>query len=93
MNIYSDLSHSTIRYLKDTKFNFRNLLIMTGDFNIWDSLWDSSYNHHSSISDNLIAIADSFDLSLSVSTDCVPTRYFLQLKSLSVDLRREPCIR
>ena len=75
MNIYSDLSHSTIRYLKDTEFNFWNLLIMTGDFNIWDSLWDSSYNHHSSISNDLIAIADSFNLSLLFSTDYVPTRY------------------
>jgi len=46
-----------------------------GDFNIWDSLWDPSYNHHSSISDNLFAIADSFNLILSCSTDQVLTRY------------------
>ena len=46
-----------------------------GDFNIWDSLWDSSYNHHSSISDDLFAITDSFNLSLSCPTDQVPTRY------------------
>ena len=65
MNIYSDSSYSVIKYLKDTEFNIQNLLIMTGDFNIQNSLWDLLFNHHSSISDNLLAIADSFNLSLS----------------------------
>jgi len=48
---------------------------MTGDFNICDSIWDSSFPHHSSINDNLIIIADSFNLDLSIPTDQVPTRY------------------
>ena len=48
---------------------------MIGDFNIHDSLWNLSYIHHSSISNNLFAIADSFNLSLSYPTDQVPTRY------------------
>jgi len=34
MNIYSDSSHSVIKYLKDTKSNIQNLLVITGDFNI-----------------------------------------------------------
>jgi len=34
-----------------------------------------SYNFHSSISDDLFAIADSFNLFLSFSMDQVPTRY------------------
>ena len=38
MNIYSDSSHSAIKYLKDMEFNLRNLLIITGDFNIRNSL-------------------------------------------------------
>jgi len=38
MNIYSDASHSTLKYLKDTEVNINNLLIMTGDFNIRDRL-------------------------------------------------------
>jgi len=38
MNVYSDSSHSTLKYLKDTKVNVPNLLIMTGDFNIRDSI-------------------------------------------------------
>jgi len=38
MNIYSDSSHSALKYLKDTKANICNLLIMSGNFNIRDSL-------------------------------------------------------
>jgi len=34
MNIYSDSSHSVIKYLKNTEFNIQNLLVMTKDFNI-----------------------------------------------------------
>ena len=75
MNIYSDSSHSVLKYLKDTEVNILNLLIMTGDFNIRDSLWDLSFPHHSAISDDLLIIADSFNLDLSSPTHCVPTRY------------------
>ena len=38
MNIYSDSSQSALRYLKDTKVNILNFLVMTGDFNIRDNL-------------------------------------------------------
>ena len=75
MNIYSDSSHSTLKYLKDSEANIPNLLIMTSDFNIYDSIWNSSFPHYSSISNNLIIIADSFNLDLSILTDQVPTRY------------------
>ena len=75
MNVYSDSSHSALRYLKNTKVNINNLLIMTGNFNIRDSLWDPSFPHHSSISDDLIIIADSFNLDLSTPTNPIPTRY------------------
>jgi len=75
MNIYSDSSHSALKYLKDTEINIDNVLLITGDFNIRDSLWDSSFPHHFSISDNLIIIADSFNLALSTPTNPCPTRY------------------
>ena len=75
MNVYSDSSHSVIKYLKDMEIKIHNLLVMTGDFNIRDSLWDPSFLHHSSISDNLIIIADSFNLNLLTSINQVPTRY------------------
>ena len=38
MNIYLDSFHSAIKYFKDTEVNICNLLVMTGDFNIYDSL-------------------------------------------------------
>ena len=75
MNIYSDASHSTLKYLKNTEMNINNLLIMIGDFNIRDQLWDPSFSHHASISDDLLIIADSFNLDLSIPTNPVPTKY------------------
>ena len=75
MNIYSDSSHFALKYLKDTEANIRNLLIMTGNLNIMDSLWDLSFPHHSTISDDLLIIADLFNLDLSSPTNQVPTRY------------------
>jgi len=75
MNVYSDSSHSALKYLKDTEININNVLLMTGDFNIRDSLWDLSFPFHSSISDDLIIIADSFNLALSTPINPCPTRY------------------
>ena len=75
MNVYSDLSHTALKYLKDTEVCIWNLLIMIGDFNICDSLWDPLFLHHSSISDDLLIIADLFNLELSNPTNQVPIRY------------------
>jgi len=75
MNIYSNAFHSALKYLKDTEVNINNLIIMTGDFNIRDSLWDPSFPHHSSINDNLFILADSFNLDLLTPTNPIPTRY------------------
>ena len=75
MNIYSDSSHLALKYFKDTKVNINNVLLMTGDFNIRDSLWDLSVPHHSSISDDLIIIADLFNFALSTPINPCPTRY------------------
>jgi len=88
MNIYSDSSHSALKYLKDTEVNIPNLLIMTGDFNIRDSIWDLSFPYHSAISDNLMIIADSFNLDLSFPTYHVPTRYsdMVSESNLIIDL-------
>ena len=48
---------------------------MTRDFNIRDRFWNSSFPHHSSISNDLFIIADLFNLKLSTPTNPVPTRY------------------
>ena len=75
MNIYSDSSHLALKYLKDIEVSIDNVLVMTGDFNIRDSLWDSTFPYHSSISDNLLIITDSFHLALLMPTDPYSTRY------------------
>jgi len=75
MNIHSDASHSALKYFKNTEVSINNLLIMTGDFNIRDSLWDSSFPYHSSISNDLIVIVDLFNLELLIPINSVPTRY------------------
>jgi len=64
-----------LKYLKDTEVNINNVLIMMGNFNICDSLWDPSFQFHFSISDDLIMIADSFNLALSLLTNLGPTRF------------------
>ena len=73
INIYSDSSQSALKYLKDTKVNISNILIMTGDFNIRDSFWDLLYLYHSTHSDLLLDIMDSLSLRLSYYTNS--TRY------------------
>ena len=75
LNVYSDSLHSALKYLKDTEVNISNVLLMIGDFNIRDNLWDPSFPFHASISDNLIMIADSFNLSLLSLTNPGPTRF------------------
>ena len=75
LNVYSDSSHTALKYLKDTEVNIDNIILMTGDFNIRNILQDPSFPFHSSVSDDLIIIADSFDLALSNPTNPCSTRY------------------
>ena len=75
INIYSDSSHTALKYFKDTKVNLSNLLIMAGDFNIRDSFWDPAFPHHSHLCDDLLIVANSFNLELSCPTNNIPTRY------------------
>jgi len=75
INIYSDSSQLALKYLKDTETNIYNVIIMTGDFNIRDNLWDSNFPFHSIHSDILFDIADSFSLAISKPTKNFPTRF------------------
>ena len=73
--VNSDAFQSALKYFKDTEVNINNLILMTGDFNIRDSLWDPSFPHHFFISNDLFILADLFNLDLSTPTDSIPTRY------------------
>jgi len=75
INVYSNLSQSALKYLKDTEVNIPNTIIMTGDFNIRDSIWDPNYLFHLYNSDLLFDIADFFSLSISNPIENVPTRF------------------
>ena len=75
INMYSDSSHTTLKYLKNTEVNLLNLIIIAGNFNIRNSIWDLVFPHHSIFSDDLMIVADFFNLELLSSTHNVPTRY------------------
>ena len=75
MNVYFNSPYTALKYLKDIEVNIDNILVMTRDFNIRDSLWDSSFPYHSSISNDLMIIANSFNLTLSMPTNPSPTRF------------------
>ena len=75
MNIYSDSSQTALKYLKNTKANINNVLIMTGDFNIRNSTQNPLFPHHLVYNDTLMNIADSLSTCLSKSTNQVSTRY------------------
>ena len=84
INIYSDLLQSALKYFKNTEVNVHNVLIITDDFNIRDSRWNSHFLYYSIFSDLLFDITDSLSLGLSVSTNCVSTRYLDNSQGLNL---------
>jgi len=75
VNVYSYLSQTALKYLKDTEANINNVLILMEDFNIKDNIWDPNFLYHFIHSDLLTNIADSMNLCMSKSTNQVLTRY------------------
>ena len=75
INVYSNSSQLVLKYLKDTEVNISNVIIMTGDFNIRDSIWNSNFLFHSCYSDSLFDIADPFSLNISKPIENVPIRF------------------
>ena len=73
--IYSDLLQTALKYSKNTKANISNILIIIGDFNIRDNIWDLNFSYHSIHSDFLTDITNSMNLYISGPTNQVPTRY------------------
>ena len=75
MQRHSDSSQLALKCLKDTEANINNIIIMIGNFNIRDNLWDFNYPYHSIHRILLFDIADLFRLGLSEPTNYCPTRY------------------
>ena len=67
INMYSNNHQAALKYLKDTKANLCNVLIIADDFNIRNKNWDSLYSLYSIYSNFLFDVVDSFDLKLSSS--------------------------
>ena len=89
INVYLDNQQNALKYLKNTKVNLNNILIMTEDFNIRDSDWNPSYSHYLSYSDILREIADNLNLDLSTPINPVSTQYVdnSQNSNLVIDLK------
>ena len=75
INIYLDSSQSALKYLNDTEVNTSSVPIITGDFNIGDSIWNPDFPHHLLHSNILFKVADSLYLELSKPTEYFLTRY------------------
>ena len=88
LNVYLDNQQNALKYLKNTKVNLNNILIMTEDFNIRDSDWNPLYSHYLSYSDILREIADNLNLDLSTPINPVSTQYVdnSQNSNLVIDL-------
>jgi len=66
INIYSNDHQLALKYLKNTKANLHNVLVMAVDFNIRDYGWYSSYLFYLVHNNLLLDIADFFNLKLLV---------------------------
>ena len=75
LNVYLDNQQNALKYMKNTKINLNNILIITEDFIIRDSDWNPSYSHYLSYSDILREIADNLNLDLSTPINPVSTQY------------------
>ena len=69
------MSQITLKYLKNIEAAINNVLIMIGNFNICDSLWDPNYLFHLSHSNLLFDITDFLNLGLLHSINLISTRY------------------
>jgi len=66
LNVYLNNYQSALKYLKNTKANLQNILIIASNFNIKDNIWNSLYPFYLIHSDFLFDIADSLGLKLFI---------------------------
>ena len=70
-----DSNQLALKYLKNTKVNICNVLIMTSDFNIGDINWDQDYFFYSVHSNLLLDVANTLNLPFFHPTHSFPTKY------------------
>jgi len=75
INVYSDSNQTALQVLRNNTRNIGTTVVMTGDFNIRDSDWDPNIQYHSIHMEDLMTIADSLDLELTMSINPGPTRF------------------
>ena len=75
INVYSDSNQIAIQALCDCIRDIRNMIVMTGDFNIRDSDWDPNFYYYSVHSEDLLSVSDSLGLELSHPINPGPTRF------------------
>ena len=75
INIYSDSDQTALHFLSWNIINLDNTIIMTGDLNIQDSNWDPNFHYHSIHTKDLITIANSLGLELSLFLNPSSTRF------------------
>ena len=73
INVYLDDQQSALKYIKNTKVNLNNVLIIIGDLSIRDNNWNLSYSHYLTHVDTLRETANSFYLELLLPIDQVYT--------------------
>ena len=84
INIYSDNYQSALKYLKDTKINLNNVLIIIGDFNIRGNDWNLLYLHYSIYPESLKDTANSLNLGLLTPINQVSTQYINNSQDLNL---------
>jgi len=75
INIYSDSNQIVLQVLQNSTRKIGIMVVMTGDFNIRDSDWDPNVQYHSIHMEDLMTIADSLDLELTMPINPGPTRF------------------
>ena len=75
INVYSDSNQTALQVLQNNTRNIGITVVMTGNFNIRDSDWDSNIQYHSIHMEDLMSIADSIDLELALPINPSPTRF------------------
>jgi len=88
INVYSNSSQAALKYLKNTKVEISNVLILTGDFNIRDHFWNPNFPYYSHHRETLFEIMDLLQLEISKPYEFFSIRYSddSQISNLVLDL-------